>query len=321
VKFQTFTARSLVSEAAPKAGYQIASTGAGESQLSMLERLEMPRELHLDLASHARDRGVEFLSTPFDGASLEFLVSEVGIRRIKIPSGELVNGPLLHRAAGTSLPMVVSTGMADMDEIATALDIIAQGRTAPDSEPAVDRPDDLRAEARRSLADHVCLLHCTTEYPAPLDDVHLAAMDAMREAFGLPVGYSDHTTGIAVSIAAAARGAAVIEKHFTLDRERPGPDHHASLEPDELAELVDAVRAAQRAVGGAAKRPSATEIGNRIPIRQSLAALADIAPGEAFTVANLGTRRPGDGLPPNDYWALLGTPADRPYRAGEIIRG
>ena len=240
VKFQTFKAESLVAQEAPKADYQKQTTNSAESQLDMLRKLELSESDHRTLIDKAAARGLAFLSTPFHESSVD-LLAKLGVSRLKIPSGEVTNGPLLLKASRAGLPLILSTGMATLGEVETALGVLAFGYAAPkDAAPslAAFTAAYSSVEGHVGLMENVVLLHCTTEYPAPFADVNLRAMETMTAAFGLPVGYSDHTPGIAVPIAAAALGAVVIEKHFTLDRTLPGPDHRASLEPDEFAEMV-----------------------------------------------------------------------------------
>ena len=321
IKFQTFTAEKVVTPDAPKAAYQKETTGREESQLDMLRTLELSADAHRELFAYCQVRGIEFLSTPFDADNVDLLTG-LGVARIKIPSGDITNGPLLLKAGQTGLPLIISTGMATLPEIEAALGLAVLGNLG-----ATDK--DLRPESFSSalhskagqtyLQDKVTLLHCTTEYPAPFEDVNLRAMATMAEAFGLPVGYSDHTLGLAVAIAAAARGAVVIEKHFTMDRSLPGPDHRASLEPAELAELVRCVREVEKALGSSAKAPSRRETENSAVIRKSIVAAADIAPGEVMAPGNLAVMRPGTGRSPMEYWSLLGEPAARPYKRYEAI--
>lgn len=320
VKFQTFRADALAAEDAPAAPYQTAATGE-TSQRRMLEGLVLDRDAHVRLAERCRARGVAFLSAPFDTVSVD-LLTELGVDRLKIPSGEITNGPLLLYAARTGLPLILSTGMALLGEVEEALSIIAFGRTAP--RDAV--PDDAALRAaptspacRGALSGHVTLLHCTTEYPAPPPDIHLRAMDTLAAAFGLPVGYSDHSEGVAVATAAVARGAVVIEKHFTLDRALPGPDHRASLEPGELAVLVAAVRTVEAALGDPIKAPQPGEAANAAVARRSLVAARPIAAGEPYTAENLIALRPGGGVSPMRLWSLLGRRAARAYRRHEKI--
>ncbi len=320
VKFQTFDAAQLVTDRAAKAAYQARNTGADDGQLAMLRALELGRDAHRALARRAEARGVRFMSTAFDMDSLDFLAG-LGMPAIKIPSGDLTWGAMLLKASRLGLPLIVSTGMATLEEIGEALAVIAFALTR---EGLPSGADDLGTafadlEAQAALRERVTLLHCTTEYPAPLAAVNLRAMDVMRETFGLPVGYSDHTSGTTVAIAAAARGATVIEKHFTLDRTRPGPDHAASLEPEELAAMVAAVRDVETALGEARKSPAAAEVANRVIARRSLVAARPIAAGEPFNLDNLTAKRPADGLSPMAIWPLLGQPSARAWAEDEAI--
>lgn len=321
VKFQTFVADRLASRAAPKAGYQLSTTDAEESQHAMLRRLELTEAMHARLIERCARRGIEFLSTPFDEQSLDLLVG-LGIKRLKIPSGEITNGPLLLKAARTGLPIILSTGMSELDEVEAALGVLAFGygesRKATPSEGAFRRAL-ASAVGRDAVVANVTLLHCTTEYPAPLESVNLRAMDTMAAAFGTKVGYSDHTPGIAVAIAAAARGACVIEKHVTLDRGLPGPDHRASIEPRDFSLLVEGIRAASAALGRPEKTAAACESGNRAVARKSLIAVRAIAKGAVLTPADLAVKRPGSGRSPMAYWSLVGQRAARAYRADEPI--
>lgn len=320
VKFQTFHADQLVTRRAAKAAYQARNTGADDGQYAMLKALELDRDAHRVLADHAAARGVRFMSTAFDLDSLAFLAT-LDMPAIKIPSGDLTWASMLLEVSRRGLPLIVSTGMADLAEIRAALSVIAFGMTReglPGSE------DDLGAAfadpaAQAGLRERVTLLHCTTEYPAPLAAVNLKAMDAMAEAFGLPVGYSDHTLGTAVAIAAVARGATVIEKHFTLDCTRPGPDHAASLEPAELAAMIAAIRDVEVALGRAIKQAAPEEAANRAIARRSLVAARPIAAGEVFSLENLTAKRPADALSPMSIWPLIGQPAGRDYDPDEAI--
>lgn len=320
VKFQTFDSTLLATRRAGKAAYQVRNTGADDGQLAMLKSLELDRDAHRALAARAAERGVRFMSTAFDLDSLGFLAT-LDMPAVKIPSGDLTWGAMLLRAARIGRPLIVSTGMATLDEIRQALAVIAFGLTregVPSSPAEVEAAFD-DAGARVLLRDRVTLLHCTTEYPASLGAVNLRAMDVMAETFGLLVGYSDHTLGATVAIAAAARGAAVIEKHFTLDRTRPGPDHAASLEPDELGAMVAAIRDVETALGRPRKEPAPEEIGNRAIARRSLVAARPIGAGEAFSLENLTAKRPADGLSPMAIWTLLGRTSTRTYAEDEAI--
>jgi len=298
VKFQTFSADRLVTSAARKAAYQSRNIGDGDdSQHAMLRGLELTLDMHDMLIEHAAKAGVRFLSTGFDIESVDLLLS-LGIALLKVPSGEITNLPYLRHIGAAGRDVILSTGMATLDEVGAAIEVLE------------------KAGAPRS---RVTVLHCTTEYPAPFADVNLRAMHTLRDTFGVKVGYSDHTVGIEVSLAAVALGATVIEKHFTLDRTLPGPDHAASLEPQELKAMVAGIRNIERALGDGVKRPSAAEIANRAAARKSLVAARDIRKGEAFTAENVTVKRPGTGLSPMQWDSLLGRPASRDFRADELL--
>jgi N,N'-diacetyllegionaminate synthase len=298
VKFQSFRANALVSASAPKADYQKATTGTEESQHAMIERLELSRADHELLIDECRKQHITFFSTGFDEQSLDMLI-ELGIDRIKMPSGELTNLPLLRHVAGKGLPVILSTGMANIGEIEEAVAVLEEG--------GVPR-------------SQITALHCNTEYPTPMQDVNLPAMASIRAALGVEVGYSDHTMGIELPIAAVALGARVIEKHFTLDRKLPGPDHLASLEPEELAEMVRAIRNIELAMSGdGIKRPSASEAKNKPIARKSIVAAQDISCGEVFSAENLTTKRPGTGISPMRWDEVVGKSALRAYQADELI--
>ena len=320
VKFQTFDAKKLASKSAPKAAYQKQSTDATESQLVMLKKLELPREWHAELRAHAQQKGIEFLSTAFDTDSLAFLV-ELGMPLFKIPSGELTNGPLLWQFARTGKPLVLSTGMATLAEGEQGLAIVAHALRA-EAEPASIEEvwrGWSRADWRASLQGHVTLLHCTSQYPTPFAEVNLRGMDTLSQAFGLNIGYSDHTEGILIPVAAVARGAKVIEKHFTLDRSLPGPDHKASLEPAELTQMVRDIRSLQVAFGDGSKTPQPSEWDTRQAARQQVVAARDIAAGSVLTRQDLTTARCGRGLPPTALWGLVGQSTECAYLAGDVI--
>jgi N,N'-diacetyllegionaminate synthase len=297
VKFQTFRADRLVTVRAPKAEYQTLAGPAGESQHAMIARLELSREMHEELIAHCGARGIGFLSTGFDAESVDMLM-DLGLERSKIPSGEITNLPLLRHIGRYCKPVLLSTGMATMDEIAAALAVIERAGT----------PRDL-----------ITVLHCNTEYPTPMADVNLRAMLSIRDAFGVDVGYSDHTLGIEVPTAAVALGATVIEKHFTLDRGLPGPDHRASLEPGELRAMVVAIRNIETALGDGVKRPSLSEAKNLVVARKSLVAARSIRAGERFSDANLTTKRPGSGLSPMLWDEVVGKVAPRDFAPDELI--
>jgi N,N'-diacetyllegionaminate synthase len=297
VKFQTFSASRLTTINAPKAEYQLSSDSAGESQHAMLARLELTRAMHEELAAYCASRPIEFLSTGFDTASVDELV-EIGIRRIKIPSGEITNLPYLRHAGRIGKPVILSTGMSTLPEIESALNALEGVGLA------------------RSL---ITVLHCNTAYPTPMRDVNLRAIATIRDAFGVRVGYSDHTLGNEVAFAAVALGAEVIEKHLTLNRGMPGPDHKSSLEPDEMCRLVSAVRNVELAMGDAAKRPSASEIGNIAIARKSLVAAVPIRKGDFFSEFNVTAKRPGTGLSPMRIDQVLGRKAGRDFATDEFI--
>lgn len=324
VKFQTFKAQNLVTKSAQQADYQTRNTGVSESQFSMLSRLELDYDTHHELVVYCQKLGIEFLSTAFDQESLDFLVNNLKLSMLKIPSGELTNAPFVLKHAQTGCNLIVSTGMASLAEIESALAVIAFGYTQPiDTIPS----EQLFAEAYASPAgqaaikEKITLLHCTTEYPAPLKEVNLNAMQTLGTAFGLSIGYSDHTAGITIPIAATALGAQLIEKHFTLDKTLPGPDHKASLEPNELKDMVQAIRDTELALGSSIKTPQPSEIKNKQIARKSLIAAADIKEGEVFSEGNLICKRPGNGLSPYLYWSLLGKKAQHHYKEGDLIDG
>jgi N-acetylneuraminate synthase len=321
IKFQTFRAELLATTTAAQADYQIRATGKTESQVAMLKRLELSEAMHEVLVAHAEASGIEFMSTPFDTGSLSMLVDRFHMRRIKVPSGELTNAPLLLAMASCSRPLVVSTGMATLGEIEAALGVIAFGLSSAAGAPCETSFQQAYAGeiGQQRLREQVTLLHCTSQYPAPVDQVHLRAMDTMRTAFGLRVGYSDHTSGIACAIAAAARGASVIEKHITVDRALPGPDHGASLEPAELGVMINAIREVEAALGETLKAPAASESATRAVARKSLVAIRPIAQGERFSADNLGAKRPGTGVSAMRFWDYVGRTANRAYVTDELI--
>ena len=320
VKFQTFKADELATEAAPKATYQTATTDADESQLDMLRKLELPLALHHDLVARCRERDIRFLSTPFDTDSLSFLVNDLKLETLKIPSGEITNGPLLLQAGESGCEIILSTGMSALDEVEDALGVLAFGMTGEGNPSGDAFRDSLKSEAgKKALRDKVTLLQCTTEYPAPFEDVNLKAMETMRNAFGLRVGLSDHTPGIAVPIAATALGAEVVEKHFTMDRGLPGPDHKTSLEPGELKEMVVGIRAVEHAMGDGVKTPQPSEMENRDVVRKSLIAARAIGKGETIAGGDLKAKRPGTGVSPMEYWDRLGQQAERDLAEGEQL--
>lgn len=322
VKFQTFKAGAVVSRNARKAAYQLATTDASESQLEMVRKLELTESDHRALLARAEQRGITFLSTPFDLPSVRFLARELALPTIKIGSGEITNAPLLLETARAKPRIILSTGMSTLAEVGAALGVLAFGYTASaDAPPGRDAFQmAFKSDAgKAALRERVSLLHCTTEYPSPAEEANLRAMATLEREFGLPVGLSDHSKGIHIAIAAVALGARIIEKHFTLDRTLPGPDHAASLEPAELAGMVKAVRSVEAALGDGVKRPTSSESKNLSIARKSLVAARAIRPGEEFSSANLTTKRPGDGRSPFDYWSMLGTRAKRGYEEDDVI--
>jgi len=298
VKFQTFTADKLVTIHAKKADYQNQITDEGESQHAMIRKLELTRDMHETLIEHCKLRGIQFFSTGFDLESIDLLV-ELGLGSFKIPSGEITNLPYLSHVGQYGKPVILSTGMANMDEIEAALDVLEKAGTSREC---------------------ITVLHCNTEYPTPMTDVNLRAMLTIRDTFGVQAGYSDHTLGFEVAIAAVALGATIIEKHFTLDRNLPGPDHKASLEPEELKAMVTAIRNIEKAMGDGTKCPSASELKNISVARKSLVAACAILKGEVFSETNLIVKRPGTGLSPMRWNDVLGRKAKRDFEADELIQ-
>lgn len=296
VKFQTFQADSLVCRTAKKAEYQLETTDRTETQYDMLKKLELTPQMHRELIEHCLKKNIMFLSTPFDLESIK-LLSELGMQIYKIPSGEITNLPYLREIAKQQKKIILSTGMSSMDEVKAAVNVLKNNGT-----------------------EELILLHCNTQYPTPISDVNLLAMVKMREETGLPVGYSDHTQGIEVPIAAAALGAEVIEKHFTLDRKMEGPDHKASLEPQELMQMVVGIRKIESALGSKIKQVSESEKENLVIARRSIVAAMKIKKGEEFTEVNLTTKRPGDGINPMRWDEIIGIKANKSYEIDELIQ-
>jgi N,N'-diacetyllegionaminate synthase len=295
VKFQTFKAELVMSRYAEKAEYQKAATGEDESQIEMVRKFELPYSAFEVLRKLCEDVGIAFLSTPFDLESVDFLAG-MGLQTLKIPSGEITNLPYLTKIGKLFHRVILSTGMSTLPEIGSAMDIL-----------------------KKNGAQEIVLLHCNTEYPTPYADVNLRAMQTMKEKFGVPVGYSDHTLGIEIPVAAVAMGASVIEKHFTLNKTLEGPDHKASLEPQELAAMVRSIRNVEAAMGSGEKVPSPSEIKNMVIARKSIVAAADIQKGEAFTEWNLTIKRPGSGISPMRLYEVIGQTAGRDYKEDELI--
>lgn len=299
VKFQTFKTELLVSKTAKKAEYQQQNTASDDdTQFSMLKQLELTEAMHAELIAHCRKAGIRFLSTGFDVESIDYLDS-LDLPFFKIPSGEITNKPFLEHIARKGKPVILSTGMATLSEVRDAVTVLNNSGLAP---------------------HNLTLLHCNTAYPTPMEDVNLLAMVQLRNEFGLPVGYSDHTNGIEISIAAVALGAAVIEKHFTLDRSLPGPDHQASLLPSELKDMVAAIRNVEKAIAGSGRKvPSAGELKNAGVARKSIVAAVPVTKGELFTAANLKVKRPGTGISPMKWDEVIGLPAKRDFNPDELI--
>ncbi|MGA8728733.1 MAG: N-acetylneuraminate synthase [Terracidiphilus sp.] len=295
VKFQTFRADLLATRSAHKAAYQERLTANSESQFQMLQRLELDAAAHRCLVEHCRKVGIQFLSSPFDTQSAD-LLDEMDLPLYKIPSGEITNLPFLEYLAGKGRPLILSTGMSTLGEVEEAVGLL-----------------------KAAGASHLTLLHCVTEYPAPYAEVNLRAMQTLKMAFGLPVGYSDHTPGIEIAIAAVALGAEVIEKHFTLDRSLPGPDHAASLEPGELQQMVTAIRHVEAALGNGIKMPAACELPNISVARKSLVALRPLPAGHRLTAGDLDIKRPGNGLAPKMIPALIGRTLRTDLEKDEVI--
>jgi N,N'-diacetyllegionaminate synthase len=297
VKFQTFKAATLVTKVAKQAGYQTTNTGKQESQFDMLKRLELSEQAHHELVAHCQKQQIEFMSTPFDLQSIQFL-NRLGVERFKIPSGEITNYPYLKMVGAFNKEIVLSTGMATLADIEAALNSLIESGTDKHK---------------------ITILHATTDYPTQMPDVNLMAMQTIAQAFKVKVGYSDHTPGIEVPIAAVALGASIIEKHFTLDKNLPGPDHKASLEPDELKAMVKAMRNIEIALGDGIKRPSASEQKNMQVVRKSLVALIDIKKGEVFSEKNLTVKRPGLGISPMRWNEVIGQVAQKDYQVDDLI--
>ncbi len=297
IKFQTFKAEKVVGRYAPKAEYQRKTTAADESQLEMIKKLELDVDAHRELIAHCRQKNILFLSTPFDLESID-LLNELGLDIFKIPSSEITNLPYLRKMGALKKEIILSTGMADLGEIEDSLDVLMEAGTK---------------------LKNITVLHCNTEYPTPMQDVNLRAMETIALKFGVRVGYSDHTLGIEVSVASVAMDATVIEKHFTLDKNMEGPDHKASLEPDELKAMVRAIRNIEKALGNGIKKPSPSELKNKPIARKSIVAARDIRKGEAFTEKNLTIKRPGTGISPMRWDEVIGQRARKDYNIDELI--
>ncbi len=304
VKFQSFNARKLIIKGTDKAEYQKTEADTGD-QYSMLKQLEISESMHIKLAKHCKDVGIEFMSTPFDIDAAESLVS-LGMLRIKISSAEITNHPFLKHLATLDLPLILSTGMASLSEVVEAVNVIKTTRA--------------QHGFNRQLSEVLALLHCTSNYPAELSDVNLRAMITMRDELKLPVGYSDHTSGILVSVAAVAMGALIIEKHYTLDREMSGPDHKASLEPDDFSEMVRQIRCVEQALGSSVKAPMESELPVRELVRRSIVMDRPKVLGETIAENDVVFLRPGSGIPPKELSKILGMRLKRTIQTGEVLQ-
>ena len=326
VKFQSFVPELLVTQDTPQAVYQKRNLHSHNhqtsSQLQMLRELTLSNDEHQQLVVYCAQRGIDYLSSPFDMPSLRFLCDEINLPRIKFGSGEITNGPLLLQAAELEKDVILSSGMSNLQEVQMALGVLAFGYTRErcESPSLVAFTKALESEnGQQALRNHVTQLHCTSAYPCPYDEINLRAMDTLAREFNLPVGLSDHSSGIEIPIAAVARGACMIEKHFTLDRNLPGPDHKASLEPHELNAMVQAIRHVEQALGSGEKKPTDSELDTKSVARKHLVAAKPIKAGERFNADNLTAKRTTSGISPMQYWALLGQTAHKDYRPDEAI--
>jgi N-acetylneuraminate synthase len=320
IKFQSFFASELVCPNAPKAEYQLKTTGTSVSQYEMLRPLELSESMHKELATHCKKRGIEFLSTPFDLPSVD-LLHGLGVKRLKIASGDITFAPLLLKVARLRTQIILSTGMSTLTDVEQALALLAFGLMHPEEAPTRRRIEDayFSQAGQRLLQENVSLLHCTSEYPAPFEDVNLRCMATLQDAFNLPVGISDHTVGIAIPIAAVALGAGIVEKHFTLNRNLEGPDHHASITPHELQAMVRSIRQVEAALGCGRKLPTSVELKNRSLVRRSIVAAGSIEKDCLLTTENLNFKRPGSGISPMLVWEYLGTKAERTFASDEPL--
>jgi len=324
VKFQTYKTKELVTRLVPKANYQEEATTSSESQFDMLEKLELSYQTHHELLSYCNEKKIDFISTAFDFKSLNFLVNNLSLKKLKISSGDITNGPLLLAYAQTGCDLILSTGMSTLAEVEEALSILAFGfMNTSDSaiEPckAAFQSAFFSKNGQANLQQKVSLLHCTTEYPADPEDINLNAMHTLHEAFGLPVGYSDHSKGITVPVVAVTMDAKIIEKHFTLDNALPGPDHKASLNPDELSSMIQAIRISELVKGKALKIPTKSELKNRFIARKNIVAATPIKKGDYFTEDNMAIKRSGSGISPMNYWILLNLKSDNDYDSEDPI--
>lgn len=326
VKFQTFKSELLVTESAKKADYQLNTTSSKESQLTMLKRLELSEEQHFELYDFCQKQGIEFLSTPFDFESLKFLTQQLKLKTLKLSSGDLTNLPMLFACAKSGRKLIISTGMATIDEIEIGLAVLSLGYILPElllnNFDVIAKAKEVfkSSEGQEVLRSNVTLLHCTTSYPTRFSDINLNVLDTYIKMFKLDVGYSDHSLGTLVSIAAVAKGAKIIEKHITLDKSLPGPDHLASIEPKEFKELVEGIREVELILGQSIKVPLNVEKKNMSVARKSLVAGQNIRKGDVFSEENIAIKRPGNGMSPYHYWSILGEKSEHDFSAGELIR-
>lgn len=320
VKFQTYKTENLVIKGAAQAEYQIKNIGYSSTQFEMLKKLELSYEDFRKLKSYCDLKKIMFLSTPFDLESVDFLIDDLGIRLIKIPSGEITNAPYLYKIASKNAEIILSTGMATIEEIHLSLAFLAYG-FAKKKDLSIENVKQFykTEEAKKMLEQKVQILHCTSEYPTPFDEINLNAIDVLKQEFNLNVGLSDHSEDIIVPVAAVAKGASIIEKHFTLDKSLEGPDHKASLNPKELTEMIRYIRITEQALGKKIKAPTVSEIKNKNIARKSLVAAKNIRKGEVFTENNLTVKRPGNGIEPYYYWDYIGQIATKNYKIDEVI--
>ncbi len=322
IKFQTFKADNLVTKSVQKAKYQLNNDlGNSNTQYEMLKRLELSDHHHYQIAEYCEKNKIQFLSTAFDSDSLNFLTEKMNINLIKVPSGEITNYPFLLEISKKNLPIILSTGMTNMGEIELALGVIAFGLMGLKSKPTKDNfLTALYSNVGYELLNkYVTLLHCTSEYPAPFSEINLKAIDTMKYSFLLNVGYSDHSQGISIPIAAVARGACIIEKHFTLNKNLPGPDHKASLEPDELKRMIKSIREVELALGSGRKIPTSSEFNNKNIVRKVLVASDEIKKGDIFNENNISIKRSGNGLNPIKYWDVIGKISNKKFLKDEVI--
>ncbi len=324
IKFQIFKAENLATVNAEKALYQIKTSKTKQTQKQMLKSLEFPFETYFELKKYCENLNTDFLITAFDHESLEFIINKLKVKKLKIPSGEITNGPFILQHARSGLDIILSTGMADIVEIEKALSIIAYGYLNIDKKNNINTDDFDKAyksiDGQKKLRSKVTLLHCTTEYPAPLDELNLNAIKSLSKRFKLKTGYSDHSNGIIASVIASTLNISIIEKHFTLDKNMNGPDHKASLEPQELKLMIDSIRSTENIMGDGEKKISKSELKNLHIARKSIVAIKDIKKGEKFTEKNISFKRPGSGISPMKYWDIINEISKKEYKKDELIK-